>query len=240
MNTRQKISLVLWSTLLFGAAPASATLIQTIRLDSPHGSIAGDTYTETLTGLVVNGVAFDFTLTVVGTANLTQNTNGLGVLGSDSDLVSDGQSLSFSLSVFNVIGGTVNFDGFTEIDYNYFTDTDSGVLSLDASEATAVDNFFTTNVGADLVDISLVLPTSFHAIASAGPLNSFRVDDVAAQFTGTPGVATPEAGSTGLLAIIAVGGLVVLARLQQRSAPTLAPVKACGRRACCTPHQPRH
>lgn len=173
-----------------------ASLEQIFRTDEGNGAIIGDTYTLTHSGLIADGVTFDATLTVKGSGDLTQNTAGLGVSEGGSELVSRGQLLTFSMSVSGEIGGSVSFDGFTELDYNSFGDTDSGVLSLDMSAATLTDNFFTTTVGvagAGIVDISPTLPTVFSAIAASDDLNSFRVDDVTGRFTGTPGSpAVPE------------------------------------------------
>lgn len=130
-------------------------------------------------------MTFDATLTVTGSGALTQASGGLGVIGDGSNLVSNGESLSFGFSVGNFVGGTVIFDGFTAIDFNYFITPDAGVLSIDSLESSTADNFFTTIVGADVVDFSATSPSSFYAIASSGALNSFRVDDVSASFIGT-------------------------------------------------------
>jgi hypothetical protein len=110
-------------------------------------------------------------------------------------LVSNGEFLTFSMAISNQVGGTVTFSGFTEIDFNFFTGSDSGVLSIDNSIATVGDNFFTTTTGANIVDISGTSPTLFSAIAAAGGAasNSFRVDDVSGRFVGV--AAVPEASS---------------------------------------------
>ena len=173
-----------------------ADLIQEFKTDTTGGTATGNSYTHTLFGLIADGVTFDATITVLGfdptnvAANLDLGGTGLGVDqgGSDSALVSNGEKLQFSMAINNESGRTVTFNGFTEVDYNNFGASDSGVLSIDNSEGTAGDNFFTTIIGADIVDISATSPTGFFAIAlpgASGTANSFRIDDVTARFTGS-------------------------------------------------------
>lgn len=218
---------IIFATFLIAAGDAAnADVIELFGLDTAGGgSIVGDTFTLTRTGLVADGVGFDATITVVGTpqagvAVLDQGSTGLGVnsTGADTNLVDNGEFLTFSMSVFNFVGGTVIFDGFTEVDFNSFGAGNAGVLSLDNSDLTAGDNFFTTINGAGDVDISATLPTGFSAIARADGINSnsFRIDNVSAQFSGTVVAAVPEPSSLAFLGLIA-GGLVVR-RVRRRQA----------------------
>ena len=139
MNTKNSIVIAMcvgcWISL---ASECRAGLIQTFQADNTTGfSLAGNTYTRTLTGLVADGVTFDATLTIQGfspdftDSNLNAGSSGVGVNGESGMLVNDGEQVRFTLAVANEIGGTVTFDGFTEVDYNNFGAADSGVLSLD-------------------------------------------------------------------------------------------------------------
>ena len=175
--------LVFLASLSLIVTSARGDLIQEFKTDTtdaPTFLLAGSTYTRSLNGLVADGVTFDAVLTLSATAQgggagtMNVISSGVGIDGAGSDLVSDGELVSFAMSVSNFVGGTVAFNGFTAIDFNNFGAGDSGVLSLDASEATAGDNFFTTNSGGDIENISATSPTAFSAIASAGALNSLR------------------------------------------------------------------
>ena len=201
-----KNNLLIVAAFCLLASPAHAGLVETFQIDAGNGIISEDTGTFVLTGLVDNGVTFDATLTVTGSGPLDQGGTGLGVVVDSSDLVSNGEFLQFTLAFSNVSGGTVNFDGFQEVDFNSFGSSDSGFLSVDASAATTEDNFFTTSEGGG--NVSFELQQTFHAIAGAdGPgSNSFRIDDVTASFTGTEAV--PEPGTMGLLALVAGAGFL--------------------------------
>jgi len=200
----------LCTTLLTVAAvtTSNGALVQTFQTDlSGGGTISPlNILTVTMAGLSDGGVTFDAALTVVGSADLDIISTGLGVLGGGTDLVNAGEFLTFTMAVSNVSGGTINFDGFTDVDFNNLGATDAATLSLDASEATSGDNFFTTATGAENVDISGISPIAFSAIANASASNSFRIDDVTGSFTGT---VVPEPSSTALLGL---GGLVLILR----------------------------
>lgn len=196
---------------------ARASIIEEFRTDETGGGIVNDTFTIELLGLSDGGVTFDAELTVVGSADLHQSPTGtgMGVIGGDGNLVDDGESLRFSMAVSNVIGGSVVFDGFTKIDFNFLGDSDVAVLSLDNDETTEGDNFleFLGNVDPeDVADISGTSPTAFSAFAKSGGSNSFRVDYVSGQFTGT---AVPEPAGGLVLAI----GCILTARYRKRKSP---------------------
>ena len=186
---------ILAITLVGTSASISHGGLVTFNLNSPNGSFTGsNNYTQTLTGLVDNGVSFDATLSVVGSDNLTQTGNsngGLGVADDSSDLVSNGEYLGFSLSFTNVSGGTLVFDGFDQAGFLSFQSGDAGFLSVDNSAATTGDNFFTTTTGGALETFALV--SGFHAIARAdgSGSNSFRIGEVRANFTGAAAVPEP-------------------------------------------------
>ncbi|MEM7013010.1 MAG: hypothetical protein AAF585_16175, partial [Verrucomicrobiota bacterium] len=163
------------------------SLITTIQTDSsnPNSSIGpANTLTVTESGLNADGVGFDLVLTVVGSGDLNLATTGTGVVGGSSNLLNDGEFLTYSLAVQNEVGGTVVFDGFTALDFNSFANTpDSAVLSLDNSLATAGDNFATITTDPGTIP---GLPTTFTLISVDDMgTSSFRVDDISAQFTGT-------------------------------------------------------
>ncbi len=207
-----KISFIFASALLvFSAAISNADVVQVFETDSTAGfAAAGNSYSRALNGLVADGVTFDATLTITGfdSGLAAQDVNvastGVGVEGIGSDLVNDGERMNFMMLVSNEIGGTVTFNGFTEIDFNFLSTPDSAVLSLDNSELSA--NFFSTSTTVDMVDISGTSPTDFWAIAVLGTTasveNSFRIKEVSARFTGVASV--PEPGTFGVLALSAI------------------------------------
>jgi hypothetical protein len=174
-------------------------LVTEFRLDVesgvPNGTFTGTTFTNTLTGLMDNGVTFDATITVEGSGALTQAATGLGVQVDSSSRVSDGESLAFSVSLSNISGGTATFDGFDAVDFNNFGNSDVGFLSVDNSAATISDNFFQTTTGDGGAVVSFDPVPVFHAIAGTGGSNSFTIDDVRASFTGTASTAVPEPSS---------------------------------------------
>ncbi|WP_146565480.1 hypothetical protein [Posidoniimonas corsicana] len=186
---------------------------------SSGGTITGFAYTKTQTGLNADGVSFDATLVVLGTGLINQTPAGLGIWGGGSNKVSNGQRLFFGMSVSNVSGGTVSFDGFTAVDFNRFGPNDTGVLSTDPFLVTTANNFFTSTTGGNIVDISAESPTSFFAIAGPAnppgdPLNDFRIGGVLASFTGMAAVPEPTAFLFGSL----VAGSVGMVALRRRPA----------------------
>ena len=214
------------ATILLAAATASPTFAGFIQeFQTDVGAPIGNTFTSTATGLSDNGVTFDATLTVTGSGTaLDVISTAIGVVGLGSDLVNDGEFLSFTVAVSNVSGGTVSIDGFTELDFNFLGTTDTAFLSLDNSSATAADNFFVLTSGADVFDISSVSPASFFAIAgdstTAGVENSFRINDVSASFTGTA-AAVPEPSAFALLGL-AIAGTILVRKRRKNSLSNIA------------------
>lgn len=202
--------LVSLATLL----PALLALAETSRADSilfaldSEGSICDDTLTIARTDLVVDGVTFDVTLTVVGSHDLERNSSGLGVNGTR---VNDGETLTFSLVVSDVRGGTLTFDGFTGVDLNFFT-TDNDKAELESGGTIFLTQ--TTTPSGD-VDISSTSPVSFlvRGVDGTGFSTSFSIDDVTGQFTGVSAVPEP---STLLLLSLGMVGVGVQRRRRLR------------------------
>lgn len=167
-------------------------------------SITDDTLTVSRTGLAINGITFDATLTVVGSADLAQNTSGLGV---GNTRVNKDETLLFAMAVSNVVGGTVTFDGFAELDLNFFTGSDKADLSEDGS------TFLTLSSTSDVVDIAGTAPATFLIKGLSGTgTTSFSVDSVKGSFTAAP---VPEPGSLALLAV-GLAACAVVRRLRRR------------------------
>ncbi|EKK00704.1 secreted protein containing PEP-CTERM bacterial domain protein [Rhodopirellula baltica SH28] len=174
-------------------------------------SVNALTYVRTLTSS--DGVSFDATITVTGNGSNVQNSsNGLGVNGTT---LSDGETLTFAMSISNVVGGTAVFDGFTLLDFNSFTDTRVDTNSLTYEEAIFTPGGLVTpgqagfgtfdvfdltqlNLGAPLQDFTLAAVTDSTA-------RSFQLDDITAQFT-TDVTAVPEPSS---FALVAIGSTVL-------------------------------
>jgi len=210
--------------LLTTADPVRADSIQTFSLDSTTvsgttKSLSGDTLTVVLADLSIDGVTFDAVLTVKGSASLTQTSSGLGVDGSGSALLNHGESLSFSMSLANVSGGTASFGGFQSLDFTFFTTSgEAATFSLDNSLSTASDNFLTHMALSD-PDISGTSPTYFTLFGVDGTdatgnkvTTSFRVDAIDGAFSTV--AAVPEPGSLALIGF--AGGAFLLRRWRRR------------------------
>ncbi|WP_236696134.1 PEP-CTERM sorting domain-containing protein [Rhodopirellula islandica] len=175
-------------------------------VDLDDTSVNSLTYSRTLFGS--DGVSFDATITVTGNGSYVQNSsNGLGVNGTT---LSDGEALTFAMSISDEVGGTAIFDGFTLLDFNFFTDT-----RVDADSSTYEEANFTpgglvvpdqTGFGAsDVLDLTQLdpgspLPSFTLTAITDSTTRSFQLDDITAQFT-TTASAVPEPSSFALLAI---------------------------------------
>lgn len=170
-----------------------ADLIVNFSVDSNSGgSIVGNVFTFDSSVLNADGVNFTARLTVSGSgATVGNNTNGLGV---DGSTINAGESLTFAVSILSQSGGTVAFNGFTQVDFNSYTSNggDSGRLN-----ALALGNR-----DLDLFDLSVApfnTPEALQIQGSnpfPGGTTSFQIDDVTLSFRGT---AVPEPGCTTVL-----------------------------------------
>lgn len=194
---------------------ARADSIETFALDGGGSqSLCDDELTVTLADLEVGDVTFDAILTVLGSADLTQLSSGLGVQGG-SNPINDGESLTFTLAIENESGGTVAFDGFTEVDLTFFgADGEQAVFSHDASLTTSSDNFLVAEGSDDdPVDLSGTSPLAFTLFGyDDGGTVSFRVDAIDAAFSEVQPVPEPSS-----LALLATGLALVAVRQRRRS-----------------------
>jgi hypothetical protein len=218
-----------WAVILLlcaSAASARAESIESFSLDNTDvsnttKSVSGDTLTVLLEDITIGGVTFDATLTVKGSASLTQTSSGIGVSGGGSDLVNNLEALTFSMAVDSVDGGTVIFGGFHALDLTFFTTSgETVVFSTDADLSSTWDNFLTHTSLSD-PDISGTAPTYFTLFGLDGVdangnkvTTSFRIDGIDAAFSTV--AAVPEPGSFALLGM--AGTLYLLRRWRRRRA----------------------
>ena len=192
---------IVFSLLLpLGIANADADLIQQFGLFQPAGPpLMGDLIIN-LPGLQDNGVTFDAQLRVRTPAPLGLNhspTNGIGVTGGDDNLINDGESIRFDLNISNVMGGSVSFDGFTELGLSDFQNdnSDAFTLSFDDQYSTFGDNFFEGLIYTGPIDISVNSPLAFSLIGNPSgdfPNTNFRADSISGRFSGASAVPEPS------------------------------------------------
>lgn len=113
------------SFLLATPGLSRADLVESFPLLLSAGSLQdnGTRFVSTKSGLAIDGVTFDATLTVQGSSAITgfsdPGTSGFGIRGLDQTfLLSNGEHLRFSLIVDNVSGGDIDFLGFSSISYS--------------------------------------------------------------------------------------------------------------------------
>ncbi|QDT12404.1 PEP-CTERM sorting domain-containing protein [Planctomycetes bacterium K23_9] len=138
------------------------------------GSITGSTFTIT-NSLVDGGVSFDVNYSIVGSGALDIDPDGIGIaVGNDG--VNNGESLTLTASITNVMNGTV-MGTFDEVNF----DADG-------------------NPAGDFALSGDLTPQVFNG----GFGNDFFVDSFSATFTGTA-TAVPEPGSFAALGFLAMG-----------------------------------
>ncbi len=182
-------------------------------------SINGNEYTRTAAGLSTNGVTFDATISVVGfdstgaASDVSTSSVGLGVSGTGSALIDPGEYLRASVSIANVSGGTVNFEGFEATSLSNFEAAEIVILSLDNLASTTGDNQTLSGAsGTDFV-VTLANPTLIHGISDSG---SMRFNSFTARFS-----AVPE--PTGLILSALLGGFCTVLRRKRSLASYISP-----------------
>jgi len=169
---------------------ASADVSYEFLLSNDTGfSINGNEYTRTVTGLATHGVTFDATITVIGfdssgaASNVSTSSVGLGVSGTGSALIDPGEYLRASVSVTNVSGGTVNFNGFDATSLRNFEAAETAILSLDDQSSTTADNQTLSGASGTDFNITLANPTLIHAISDSGRMRFYSFN---ASFSAVP------------------------------------------------------
>ncbi|TWT37087.1 hypothetical protein KOR34_20340 [Posidoniimonas corsicana] len=179
------------------------------------GTVSGASYTKTESHSS-GGVSFDATLTVLGSNSIDQKPGGaiagLGIVGNGPNAVSNGEALYFTMTVSNIVGGDVFFDGFSQIDLDVSTGT--GALSNDFSFGSTGDNFHTITTASDVVSMSGAPPQSFFAIAAPneGAGSAFRVRSITGSFSVLNIAAVPEPTAFLFGSLVAGGVGMVVAR----------------------------
>lgn len=175
----------------FVASTCSAELCFTT---TATGNSNVGTYTQTISHSV-NGITFDAKLVVSGSGDVYVGNNGLGV---DGTKVESGESLTYSMVIENVVGGTIMFDGFTS--FSNSTGAGSGAFTLrDDSNSTPGPTFFDGSTISDATPDTVVfaaptlpyfnsnpLPTIFTATAGSAQNDNFRGAAVCATFSAVP------------------------------------------------------
>lgn len=200
-----------WASLLglILVLPANADMIEFSFREDDIGAQSGTVFMQNLSNQSADGVSFDVRLTVGGfdadgdADNLNNNgSRGFGVTGG-SNLVNDFESLSFELDVLNEVGGSVSFDGFSQIEFSSLDEDELAVFSSDNDSSTSF--FSSAGTGSTFDQVNLQsLPESFFVFASVG---TFRVDTLTANFTGTP-TPIPDPSSLALAAVGGIGGAI--------------------------------
>ena len=196
-------------TLLCCSASLQADVISTeFSLGTSDVTAVGNTLLFPEMFTASDGVSFTATLSVVGSDDIDQTTSTLGIVGNGNDLFNGSEFAEFSVAISGVSGGSVVFDGFSQIDLDAFTGTtadpefaagsadslfDAGDLILDGSLSTS-DLFALPNL------------TSFFLVSNGDNGNTFRASDVTANFTTTAAVPEPSTWAfSGLLLLGFVG-----------------------------------
>ena len=173
---------------------------------SPVGTIIGNQFTLVRAGLTSGGVTFDATLTVVANqAFIGYASGGMGAgTTAGQNSVDPGESLSFTMSIGNFVGGSVVFNGFTRLYFSSFGSFDRATLNQDGGPGDTLNG--------SLSSFGLSNPSFF---TISGQQGGFQVRQVDALFTGTT-AAVPE--PSGFIAVVlATCATSVLRRFRRRA-----------------------
>ena len=197
-------------TLLCCSAPLQADVISTeFSLGTNDVAAVGNTLLFPQMFTASDGVSFTATLSVVGSDDIDQTTSTLGIVGNGNILFNGADFAEFSVAISGVTGGSVVFDGFSQIDLDSFDGDDT--VDPDFA-AVSSDSLF--DAGDLILDGSLstsdlfALPnlTSFFLVSNGEDGNTFRASDVTANFTTTAAVPEPSTWAfSGLLLLGFVG-----------------------------------
>lgn len=209
-SSKVKMIVIAWLLTAFCSSSAQADLVQFGLTSNSGGIITGSNYELLISGIVVDSVTFDATLSVLGDgASIGNDSSGLGVNGPTFET---GESLSFALTVSGVTGGNVTFDGFTSLGFSDFNSSDFDAVLFSTGEliqGQTINSF-------DLTTLAGGAPASF-SITGAGDISSFQLTDVIASFTGIPDGGDPAVPEPGLIPFLATIGSVVLMRHRKRN-----------------------
>lgn len=190
---------LLSAVVLVKPSEASINVPQNFFLDGSNGSPSIDdnmftNYSYSI-GMNESGVSFDATLSVDSTGgNLDQASTGLGVSGGLSNLINDDEALSFSLTVTNIVGGTVDFLGFNAVDLTSFSSIDSGIARQLLVPSPRIESLApnTNTFDPPFPNFTGIFGTE----NNGGSGTSFRVESISTLFRVTPDMsAVPEATS---------------------------------------------
>ncbi|MEM9825366.1 MAG: PEP-CTERM sorting domain-containing protein [Planctomycetota bacterium] len=169
-----------------------------------------------------------------GQAQLSQNSNGLGVSGRGSELVSDGQSLLLSVGNIQPSGAvSVTFDGFSSVDTNSINGSTVGGPQQDQVffSGTGITDFsvlgkaFDFQPEIDIVDIedlggglaeNLTAQAKFTDPNDGGRTTTFRLTSIDATFTVSQSSNPPVIPEPGTMAAFGLLGVVSLRRYRRR------------------------
>jgi hypothetical protein len=215
-----------------------ADLIVEFRLDDLGVlNTTSNTLTVLRSGLSDSGVMFDATLNVTGASSsgsgfVGYNGTGAGIDGNTLDGSNGRESLRFSISISNMLGGIAAFNGFQTLSLSGFGINDSGVISLDNLYSTGGDNE-TLSTGGTLGSFSFpsaqiaFQPAAFSIFSNSG--EHFQVSRLSATFSGTA-AAVPEPASIGLIAGIFCGIALRSGRRKLSRQVSAISDRSCGER----------
>ncbi len=187
------------------SVPANAGFIRTTMDLRSTRPLEGTSLSFTEVGLTVDGVTFDATVSVTGSAKVRSNNNGLGVEGGTPTLIGAGEWLKLTMNITNVTGGAVLFDGFAGVGLENFENNDRGFVSSNLSGSPVLAALVPR---ADTFGLSSLSTTIFvvgHHPVSTGT-SSFRLKTVSAQFSSVAAVPEPATGTLFLSGLVFAAG----------------------------------